>query len=279
MRAKLAVAACGRARYWEATMRETARERATRVVFLALSLDARGAPIPVVNTDPATDLFLRNHAVARCERSRNSGEVLQEVEPFVRDYPVGLFVDALGPVVANDAYASPEVWRMFEKDLYHSPRVVWGREVNLFLLGTADQIAAAPIHRPRGRSVARAERPIAASVARARALGRDRLAPPAQRGLELSHQQRTIVAHSLRHELGRAALEHDGSGGAVRTLPPWIREHRTDSLRYISNCVARKSQFTFVRLEAVTEHVRQSAPNSKAAALISPSAARCCCIE
>ena len=61
----------------------------------------------------------------------------------MRYYPVGLFVDTLGPVVANDAYASPEVWRMFERDLYHSPRVVWGREVNLFLLGTADQISGA----------------------------------------------------------------------------------------------------------------------------------------
>ena len=95
----------------------------------------------MVNTDPATDLFLRIH-VAIDER-RPDGDVLQEVDPFMRDYPVGLFVNTLGPVVANNAYASPRVWRMFEKELYHSPRVVWGREVNLFLLGTADQLSAA----------------------------------------------------------------------------------------------------------------------------------------
>jgi hypothetical protein len=56
---------------------------------------------------------------------------------------VGLFVPGLGPVVANDAYASPEVWSAFERDQYHSPRVVWGREVNLITLGLAHQIAAA----------------------------------------------------------------------------------------------------------------------------------------
>jgi hypothetical protein len=40
-------------------------------------------------------------------------------------------------VVANDAYAPPRVWEAFGKDAYHSPRVVWGREVNLLLLGLA----------------------------------------------------------------------------------------------------------------------------------------------
>jgi hypothetical protein len=60
-----------------------------------------------------------------------------------RSYPVGLFVDRLGPVVANDAYASPAVWEAFKQDTYHSPRVVWGREVNLILLGLANQINGA----------------------------------------------------------------------------------------------------------------------------------------
>jgi hypothetical protein len=142
IRAKLASLPAAERRYWETTM---AKQHVSEdsVVFLALSLDAGGTPIPVVNTDPATDLFLRNHAMNDADAQGISGEVLQEIEPFVRDYPVGLFVDSLGPVVANDAYASRAVWQMFEKDLYHSPRVVWGREVNLFLLGMADRIAAA----------------------------------------------------------------------------------------------------------------------------------------
>jgi hypothetical protein len=35
------------------------------------------------------------------------------------------------------------VWNAFREDSYHGPRVVWGREVNLLLLGLAKQLAAA----------------------------------------------------------------------------------------------------------------------------------------
>ena len=63
--------------------------------------------------------------------------VARDVSAFVLPYPVGLLVDSLGPVVANDAYASPAIWARFRADTYHSPRVVWGREVNLIFLGLA----------------------------------------------------------------------------------------------------------------------------------------------
>jgi hypothetical protein len=67
--------------------------------------------------------------------------VLRDVAPFVRTFPVALFAGGLGPLAANDAYASKGVWERFEKDRYHGPRVVWGREVNLLFLGLANQIA------------------------------------------------------------------------------------------------------------------------------------------
>jgi hypothetical protein len=51
-------------------------------------------------------------------------------------------VDSLGPLVANDAYASRQIWDRFRADTYHSPRVVWGREVNLLFLGLANRIKA-----------------------------------------------------------------------------------------------------------------------------------------
>jgi hypothetical protein len=35
------------------------------------------------------------------------------------------------------------VWEAFREDTYHSPRVVWGREVNLIILGLANQINGA----------------------------------------------------------------------------------------------------------------------------------------
>jgi hypothetical protein len=58
---------------------------------------------------------------------------------------VGLFVNGLGPLTANDAYASPAVWQMFEHDLYHSPRVVWGRDVNTLLVAVARRGSATPL--------------------------------------------------------------------------------------------------------------------------------------
>jgi hypothetical protein len=122
-------------RYWRGVMSRQG-ESLDSLTFLVLSLNAEGRPIPIVNTDPATELFL--------EDSLSNETVLRDVAPTLRPYPVGLFVEDLGPVVANDAYAPREVWERFRKDHYHGPRVVWGREVNLLLLGLANQLKDEP---------------------------------------------------------------------------------------------------------------------------------------
>jgi hypothetical protein len=130
--------------YWRSVLSQ-ANEPRDSLIFLALSLDGAGNPIRVVNTDPATELFL--------DGGLDPDTLLREIEPVLRPYPVGLFVGNLGPVVANDAYAPRSVWERFRTDQYHSPRVVWGREVNLLLLGLANQIsrgferAEPPLHR------------------------------------------------------------------------------------------------------------------------------------
>lgn len=120
--------------YWEGvlTRRDADRDSLT---FLALSLDSAGAPIGVVNSDVATRLFLGDPLHGAMDRA----VVRRDTRQFVRAYPVGLFIDGVGPVVANDAYATPKVWADFVRDQYHAPRVAWGREVNLFLLGVAYQ--------------------------------------------------------------------------------------------------------------------------------------------
>jgi hypothetical protein len=125
-------------RYWTNVMSRQ-REPRDSLSFLALSLDSAGRPIRVVNTDPATELFLNPDLKPEL--------VQQELEVFLRPYPVGLFVDGLGPLVANDAYASRQVWERFKADHYHGPRVVWGREVNLLLLGLAARVSdpSAPV--------------------------------------------------------------------------------------------------------------------------------------
>jgi len=121
--------------HWSEVLESTHADREP-FEFLALSLDAEGRPIGVANSDVATRLFLGDlPRAAGASDSAERAAVLRDVRTFVRRYPVGLLVDGVGPVVANDAYATPAVWQMFERDRYHGPRVVWGRENNLFLLG------------------------------------------------------------------------------------------------------------------------------------------------
>jgi hypothetical protein len=106
--------------------------------FPAVSLDSAGHPIPVMSTDPAMWLLLDS-------ASTTAWGVDALVRTFLLPYPLGLWVDEVGPVAANDAYADSSVWRMFEHDLYHSPRVVWGREVNMLLAALAHRGRAAAI--------------------------------------------------------------------------------------------------------------------------------------
>jgi hypothetical protein len=123
--------------YWGAVLHRAAPS--TPLTFLALSLDAAGRPIPVASTDVGMRLFVE----APGGGAPSAEESARDVRPVVLPYPVGLMVAGLGPVVANDAYAPPAVWAMYEGDRYHSPGVVWGREVNMLLLGLARRIEAA----------------------------------------------------------------------------------------------------------------------------------------
>ena len=130
------------AAYWRRRLDETDAARRP-LSFLALSLDADGRPVEAVNTDPATLLFLEDLTEEILAGTADPATALEIIDAIMRPYPVGLFVDGLGPVVVNDAYASAQVQQRFREDLYHSPRVVWGREVNLLLLGLARQLEAA----------------------------------------------------------------------------------------------------------------------------------------
>jgi hypothetical protein len=120
--------------YWVAVQTRAGIEQDS-IRFLALSLDAAGRPIPIVNTDPAMALLVD---------SLGRDRTLELIEPILRAYPTGLFVEGLGPLTANDAYAPRDVWETFRRDQYHSPMVVWGRDVNILLAGLSLQIAALP---------------------------------------------------------------------------------------------------------------------------------------
>src|SRR5947199_2131054 len=118
--------------YWNNGAQRTGAPADT-LRFLALSLDRAGRPIPIVNTDPAMLLLVD---------SLGPDRTLELIGPIMLPHPWGLFVDALGPVVANDAYAPRDGWEAFRRARYHSPTVVWGRDVHVLLAGLARQLPA-----------------------------------------------------------------------------------------------------------------------------------------
>ena len=152
-------------RHWRAVLAATKAD-ADSLTFLALSIDDGGHAIAVANSDAATRLFLGDaERPAGVPGAQARADVLRDVRLFVRPYPVGLLVDGVGPVVANDAYAAPSTWQDFERDRYHGPRVVWGRENNLFLIGTMGRLAdASPAGAPRDASVAAYVRELRAAI-------------------------------------------------------------------------------------------------------------------
>jgi len=178
--------------YWERQVRED--DAAGRPLsFLAVALDSLGRPIPAPNSDPATDLFLTDYTGEILRGSVDPRVVMNMLDVFVRLYPVGLFVEGLGPVVVNDVFADSSVQRQFREDAYHSPRVVWGREVNLLLLGLARQIAAAYDSAGRLRDDSEPFRSYVAAL----------------RGI-LERTQRAVAASGLRHnELWSYRIEGD----------------------------------------------------------------------
>jgi hypothetical protein len=125
--------------YWKKILKNF-RWTDSKINFIALSLDSVGRPIPVVNTDPAMFLFLENFTQKILEKKEKPETIYNLIKMFTTRYPLGLFIHGVGPVVSNDAYSLPDVWEGFKLDAYHSPHTVWGREVNLFILGISSQI-------------------------------------------------------------------------------------------------------------------------------------------
>jgi hypothetical protein len=153
--AKLAWMSPAERAYWRKVLDASGGARDS-LSFLALSLDSTGTPIPVLSTDPATELFL--------DATSADGVAMDQLQPMLRPYPVGLLVAQLGPLATNDAYADRRVRNTFAKDAYHGPRVVWGREVNLLLLGLAAIQRRAPTQAGSAQRAAEAARQVLEAV-------------------------------------------------------------------------------------------------------------------
>lgn len=98
--------------------------------FNAISLDASGKPVPIVNSDDGFLLLFGHPSPA-------------ELETFVgaamRPFPAGLMTD-IGLLVANAAQAAPEVEDRFGPGAYHGA-VVWSWQQALFAAGLERQLA------------------------------------------------------------------------------------------------------------------------------------------
>lgn len=98
--------------------------------FNAISLDADGKPVPIVNSDDGFLLLFGHPSAAELETF---------VGAAVRPFPAGLMTD-IGLLVANAAQATPEVEDRFGPGAYHGA-VVWSWQQALFAAGLERQLA------------------------------------------------------------------------------------------------------------------------------------------
>jgi glycogen debranching enzyme len=100
------------------------------VSFHAISLDAAGKPLPIVNSDEGFQLLFAKPPAAALER---------DVTSVIRPFPLGLLTD-VGMVVANPVFADGGMKARFTNHAYHGT-VVWSWQQALFASGLARQLA------------------------------------------------------------------------------------------------------------------------------------------
>jgi hypothetical protein len=99
-------------------------------VFHAISLDAQGAPVPIVNSDEGFVLLFDNPTPA---------ELDAYVTAIMRPFPAGLLTP-IGLLTANPAQARPEVQARFKPGDYHGTDV-WSWQQALLAAGLERQLA------------------------------------------------------------------------------------------------------------------------------------------
>jgi hypothetical protein len=99
--------------------------------FYAVSLDASGKPIPVMNSDLGFELLFGT--------PRDSDAMASDVSALMRPFPAGLMT-GVGMVVADAAYAPPALQPSFNRNAYHGA-VIWSWQQALFAAGLQRQLA------------------------------------------------------------------------------------------------------------------------------------------
>jgi len=99
------------------------------VRFHALSLNADGSPVSVVNSDEGFDLLFGDPDV---------GALDGEVATLMRPFPAGLMTD-IGLLVADPAYAPAKTQALFTRNAYHG-LVVWSWQQAVLAAGLRRQL-------------------------------------------------------------------------------------------------------------------------------------------
>jgi hypothetical protein len=107
------------------------------LVFHALSLDATGRPVPIVNSDEGFELLFGHPSAADLDTY---------VTAVMRPFPAGLMTD-VGLVVANAAFADRDVQARFTPAAYHGA-VVWSWQQALLAAGLERQLARCDLSAP-----------------------------------------------------------------------------------------------------------------------------------
>ena len=97
--------------------------------FVAIALDGKGRPIPVLHSDVGFALLLQDPSAAQLEPM---------VEAMLRPFPAGLLTDA-GLLVASPAFADADSQRRFGRNAYHGT-VVWSWQQALLAAGLQRQL-------------------------------------------------------------------------------------------------------------------------------------------
>jgi len=132
---------------------------AAPLTFHAISLDAKGAPVPILNSDEGFALLFGDPEPADLDTY---------VGGIMRPFPAGLMTD-IGLLVANPALAGSEVQARFTAAAYHGT-VVWSWQQALLAAGLERQLARRDLPAATRNRLQRAQTELWRAISATRAL-------------------------------------------------------------------------------------------------------------
>jgi hypothetical protein len=162
------------------------------VQFHALALDGSGQPLPVMHSDEGFALLFEKPDLVALDRAITSS---------LRPFPAGLMTD-VGMLVANPAFAPPDLQSGFSRNAYHGT-VVWSWQQALFAAGLERQLHRTDLSAELRSHLRQAQRTLWSAIAATRA----------QRNSELWSWDFT-AGHYEVAAFGAAAADADESNAA-----------------------------------------------------------------